>query len=98
MTFKTLKTNFERELLFQIIQNLRKDKLSHVQAQILAQNFLPILRSESSEEFIEKLSKLGQFHPEILEAFVITIKEYEIESQDERLKNAREKIKQITTN
>lgn len=98
MTFKKLKTNFERELLFQIIQNLRKERLTHDSAQSLAKEFLPLLRSETSEDFINKVSKLSEKHPEILEAFLISVKDYEKDHITDSLETARTKISSLITN
>lgn len=93
MTYKKLKTNFERELLFQIIQNLRKEKLTHDKAQSLAKEFLPLLKAESSEEFIKSLAKLAETHNEILEAYLIAVKDYEKESVEEGLDTVRKSLK-----
>lgn len=93
MKLQKLKTNFERELLFQIIQNLRKNKLSDVQAQNIAKEFLPLLKAETSEEFIKSLSKLAETHNEILEAFLISVKDYEKDHIIERLDAVRKGLK-----
>ncbi len=98
MTYKTLQTNFERELLFQIIQNLRHKKLTHEEAKIVAQRFMPVLKSETAQEFIESLAKLAQYHPEILEAFIKTIREYEKDEVANTLSRARVCLSEFATN
>ena len=98
MTFKKLKTNFERELLFQIIQNLRKNKLTHDDAQNLAKEFLTLVNSGTSEEFMVKLSRLSETHAEILEAFIVTVGDYEKDHISECLKTARKNIDLLTIN
>lgn len=89
MTYQTLVTNFERELLFQIIYNMRQKKLSSERARKTAKDFLPVLRSKNAEEFIESLSRLSRTSPEVMEAFIKTVKEYEKEKVIEELIKVR---------
>jgi Asp-tRNA(Asn)/Glu-tRNA(Gln) amidotransferase B subunit len=77
MEYKTLQTNFERELLFQIIQNIKRKKLTKKNAKKVAKAFVPTLTSEDADTFIEKNARLCEFYPEIMEAFLVTIKDYE---------------------
>ncbi len=93
MDYKTLQTNFERELLFQIIYNMRRQKLSKKGARKVAKAFLPTLTSEDANVFIDKNARLCEFYPEIMEAFITTIKEYEKEVTKDGLLKARGEMK-----
>lgn len=93
MTYKTLQTNFERELLFQIIYNMRLKKISYRRAKEVSKVFLPVLKSEGIEEFIKELSVLSRNYPEIMEAFIITVRQYENEKVEEDLLKVRSKLK-----
>jgi hypothetical protein len=92
MDYKTLTTNFERELLFQIIYKMRQQKLTKKGARKVAKAFLPTLTSADAQEFIEKNARLCEFYPEILEAFITTIKQYDEEQKFQNLKQVREEM------
>lgn len=92
MTYKTLQTNFERELLFQIITLLRNKKITNVRSKQIAQVFLPMLSLSSADEFIEKLAKMSYNYPEIMEAFIIAVRMYEKENVSEGLAQVRNEI------
>lgn len=92
MELKTLQTNFERELLFQIISNLRHDKLTKSRAKNVAKAFLPTLKLNDAEEFILNNAKLSEFYPEILEAFLVSVKKYEEETKLNKLNLVRVKL------
>ncbi len=77
MDYQTLQTNFERELLFQIIQNIKRKKLTKKDAKTVAKAFVPTLTSDDADTFIAKNARLCEFYPEIMEAFLVTMKEYE---------------------
>jgi len=92
MELKTLQTNFERELLFQIIYKMRHNKLTRVRARKVAKAFLPTLKFNSAEEFIAKNATLSEFYPEILEAFLVTVNDYEKETKGKNLIQIRNKL------
>jgi hypothetical protein len=90
MTYKTLQTNFERELLFHLIFNMKKGKLTKERAQIVAKDFLEVLKSETSiDGFMGSISRKAQIYPEIRDAFLTIATEYEKENVKERLENVR---------
>ena len=94
MTYKALQTNFERELLFHLIFNMKKGNITKGQGQTVAKEFLEVLRSEAnSEGFLNSISKKAQLYPEIREAFLIVAKEYETESVNEKILKVREVLK-----
>jgi len=93
MEYKTLQTNFERELLFQIIQNIKRKKLTKKNAKKVAKAFVPTLTSEDADTFIEKNARLCEFYPEIMEAFLVTIKDYEQYVVTSGLSNVRIEMK-----
>ncbi len=95
MDYKTLQKNFERELLVQIIQNMRVKKLNKKGAKKVAKAFLPTLTCENTDQFIERNARLCEFYPEIMEAFLITIKDYEERLRVDRLNLAREKLTKV---
>ena len=94
MTYKTLQTNFERELLFHLIFNLKKKKITKERGQIIAKEFLRVLHdSDSAVSFIEKISKISPYYMEIRETFLKVASEYEKENVEERLIKVREVLK-----
>lgn len=94
MTYQLLQTNFERELLFHLIFNMKRGKISSKRAQEVAQEFLKILKSEESVEgFMKSLSKKSEYYPEIREAFLTVALEYEKENVKERLEQVRMLLK-----
>lgn len=96
MTFKTLKTNFERELLFQIITNLRRKKLSQKGASYIAKDVLLKIKEESTEEsFLQSVSGLGEKYPEVMEAFIKSAYEYEKEFKAEKIEEVKNSLNKI---
>lgn len=94
MTYQTLQTNFERELLFHLIFNMKKGRITKARAQKVAKAFLQVLKKEQTiEGFMSSLSKEAQFYPEIREAFLTAIKEYEKEHVQENLEKVRQVLK-----
>lgn len=93
MDYLTLQTNFERELLFQIIFKLGQKKLEKARARKVAQAFLPTLKSIDAPEFIKRNAKLSEFYPEILEAFLVTVKEYDRQKTEINLIDVRQEMK-----
>lgn len=93
MTYKTLQTTFERELLYHIITNVRERRLTGTGAKEIAGSFLPLLNSVTVEEFIEKLSKLSRSHNEIREAFIVTVSKYEKEELTKKLIEVRSELR-----
>lgn len=98
MTYKKLQNNFERELLFQIITKIRRAQISSIRARKIAQAFLPALKSKDAETFIGILNKLCYGYPEMLEAYIKAVKEYEDEKVTEGLVKARTNIKRAIVN
>ena len=93
MDYKTLKTNFERELLYQVITRMREKKLSSLRAQKIAQAFLPALKEKTPESFIEHISKKAVGYPEITEAFIAAVRKFELENNNLRLEEIRDQLK-----
>ena len=86
MSQKNLKLNFQRELLFQIILNVKQKRLTIKYAQKIAQMIVPLLKQElEDKDFIEKISTLSQRVIEIREATIKTLIEYEKIIKQERL-------------
>ena len=96
MTYKTLQTNFERELLLHLITNMRKGSITTNKAKAVAKSFLEILKTEETiAGFMDHLSKVSQFYPEIREAFLIFASDYETENVRESLQNTRNTINNL---
>ncbi len=93
MDYKKLQINFERELLLQIVISMREKKLDKKGAKKVAKAFMPAMASIDEAAFIEKTARLCEFYPEILEAFLKTIKEYDEELKTKNLKLTREGIR-----
>lgn len=92
MEYKTLLTNFQRELLFSIILNMRKGKIDKKQAKKIAKVVLPAFKSESIEAFFKEIERISKYSPEISEAFVKTLEEYEKETLEEKIKIVRQSL------
>lgn len=67
---KQLVDNIERDLLYQIIFNLKQNELSVEGAKKLARDFLSILPIQSQEDLYNKLSSLSQKYHEIQPLFL----------------------------
>lgn len=94
MTYKLLQTNFERELLFHLIFNMKKGKITNARAREVSKEFLATLHSEESVGgFMQALSKKAEFYPEIREAFLTVASEYEKEMVNENLDRVRNILK-----
>lgn len=74
---KTFKSHVQRDLLFQIINNMKRERLSSNEAQMLAKDFLPLLESNSVEEILSSLALLSKSYKEVAEVFYIYADEYE---------------------
>lgn len=94
MTYKTLQTNFERELLFHLIFNMKKGRTSQARAQEIANEFLSVIKTEYEVTgFMNRLSKKAEFYPEIREAFLTVAKDYERDMVDKNLEKVRAILK-----
>ncbi len=94
MTYKTLQTNFERELLFHLIFNMKQGRTSSARAREIAKNFLDVLRTEQDAQgFMNSLSKKAEYYPEIRSAFLTVASEFEKEMVDENLERVRTILK-----
>lgn len=97
MNYQTLTINFERELLLQLIANMRKGVIQKDKAKVIAQVFLGILKEEKTkEEFMENMYKVAPYYTELREACLKVAATYENENTEDALKNVRENFKQIT--
>ncbi len=94
MTYKTLQTNFEKELLFHLIFSLKRKKIAKEQGQKIAKEFLEVLRNaENPESFLQEISKIAPYYIEIRESFLKVVPEYEEENVEEKLTNVRQILK-----
>lgn len=84
-TITTYKTNVQRDLLYQVILHMRRHELSDQSAQSLAQEFLPTLKSETIETFLDELAKLARKYKEVEEVFMHYAKEFEKTVVNDRL-------------
>lgn len=96
MTYKTLKTNFEREILFQIIFNMKQKRMSTKKAKQIARVVLQEVRKEHDEaSFLQNIAKLSESFPEVMEAFIKSASEYEKEFQTERIASVQKSLNEI---
>ncbi len=93
MDYKSLKTNFERELLYQVIIRIREKRLTLTRAQKIAIAFLPAVKEETPELFLQRVSKVSEGFPELTEAFIASVSKYEQENQTSKLNEVRRKLK-----
>ena len=94
MTYKTLQTNFERELLFHLIFNMKQGRTSSARAREVARDFLSVLKNEhNAQGFMNSLAKKAEYYPEMRSAFLTVAAEYEKEMVDENLERVRSILK-----
>lgn len=91
---KTFKSHVQRDLLFQIIKNMRKEKLGTSEAQALAKDFLPLLESNSIEEMLSSLALLSKSYKEVAEVFATYALEYEKTIIPQKLEEMSKRIAQ----
>lgn len=95
MEYKSILTNFQRELLFSIILHMKRGRIDKKQAKKIAKIVLPAFKSKSTEEFFKEIERISRYSPEISEAFVKTLKVYEDQTLDKRLRTIRKDLLQI---
>ncbi len=94
MTYKALQTNFERELLFHLIFNMKQGRTSSARAREIAREFLSVLKAEEDAQgFMNSLSKKAEYYPEMRSAFLTVASEFEKEMVDENLERVRNMLK-----
>jgi len=94
MTYQTLQTNFEKELLFNLIFNMKKKRITKERGQKVAKEFLKILKAEKDAQgFMDSMTKISPYYPEIRETFLKVAYEYENEKISENLTKVREILK-----
>ncbi len=94
MEYKTLKTNFQRELLFFIILNMRRGKITKKNAKLIAKIVTPFFKNENIDEFLKGIEKACKYSPEITEAFIKTVREYEKATLKGKITMVRNSINQ----
>lgn len=92
MDYKTLKTDFQRELLFFIILNMKRGKITKSYARKIAKALLPIFKSETVDSFLLGIEKICRYSPEITDAFIRITKEYEMQTRVGKLETVRESL------
>lgn len=86
MTFKQLKNNLQREILFQIIFRMRHKSLTTDRASQIAQEILSVMKNEEiADNLLNNTAKLCQYFPEISQAYVKTAKQYDDEMKEEKI-------------
>jgi hypothetical protein len=73
---------------------MKKGKITKERGQKVAKAFLNVLKNEQTiDGFVGSLSREAQFYPEIREAFLTAIAEYEKENVQENLEKVRNILK-----
>ena len=90
MTYETLKTDFEREMILMFVLLMRKNKISDLRARLISKAFLDVLKiSNGCKEFLNNLSRICPQYPEIIEAFIKVSNNYENVSVKDKLSNSK---------
>lgn len=92
MEYKTLKTNFQRELLFFIILNLKRGKITKAYIKKVSKALLPVFKSETTEDFISGIERMCKYSPEVTDAFIRAVQEYEKETIGGKIENVRKNL------
>ena len=96
MTYKTLQTNFERELLFEIIFEMKQKSLTNKNAHLIAKAFMGVLKKvETKKEFLDEMSKIARYYPEIQRAFTKVAAEYEMEFRSEQIAKVQKTLQKF---
>ena len=90
MDTKTITDNVKRDVMTQIILNMRHMRLSLSDAEQLAQDFLEIFPVANSDEFFVKLFDLSKDYKEIRKVFLKYAGPYYEEKRQSSLKTVRE--------
>ncbi len=86
MTYQTLKTNIERELLMVLILGLRHNNISKPRAKEVTKQLLKVLRgTDSTQEVLDNISRICQIFPELIDPYIKVAKKYEEEDVKERI-------------
>lgn len=80
---QAITTEVERDLLQEIIKNVKEERMTEAQARQAARDFLAILPLEDKQDLLEKLSEFSRTHVEAKGVFVKYAKPIE---EEERLK------------
>jgi uncharacterized membrane-anchored protein YjiN (DUF445 family) len=90
---QSIVTDVEKELLEQIIANLKADLLTEEQAQQLAKDFLALLPMEDKRDLLDKLFKFSQKHTEAKGVYLKYAKPYEEEDRLKKIELMSQHIK-----
>jgi hypothetical protein len=83
--FEQFKKDFKRDLLIQIVINMRHGKTGKASSSELAREVLKIFREGQAKQVFERINKLAETHPEILDIFIKRGYEFDSREKDQRL-------------
>lgn len=83
----------ERDLLFQILRNMRRQEISLDEAQRLAQEFLSLLPVNDKYELLKKLNELGQDYSEAEATYLKYALPLEEEKRTQALQSVTEHLR-----
>lgn len=83
--FELFKKDFKRDLLIQIVINMKHGQVSKASSSELAQEVLKIFREARAKQVFGRINKLAETHPEILDIFIKRGYEFDSREKDQRL-------------
>ena len=92
--FELFKKDFKRDLLIQIVINMKHGKVGKTSSSELAREVLEIFRegqaphqsdAGQARQVFERINKLAETHPEILDIFIKRGYEFDSREKDQRL-------------
>lgn len=79
--FKIMISHVKRDILYQIILNMKQYEISKEEAQRLAVDFLAVMPIKDAQDLIKKLRILGKSYKEIRTVFIKYANEYYIKEK-----------------
>lgn len=86
-------SSVEKDLLLEIIENMKYRKLTIGEAHKLAKEFLSLLPANDKEDLLRKLSTLGQNYEEARDVYAKYVAPHEEEKRQNLLNQMREHLK-----
>ena len=83
--FELFKKDFKRDLLIKIVINMKHGKTERVSSRELAREVLEIFREARAKQVFERINKLAETHPEILDIFIKRGYEFDTREKQEKV-------------
>lgn len=82
--FEQFKKDFKRDLLIRIVINMKHGKVGKTSSSELAREVLEIFREGQTKQVFERINKLTETHPDILDIFIKRGYEFDSREREEK--------------